>query len=160
MSSAPEGRPVGLAAALADSVSALDSVFRVLRETINREALSIGAADRRSATYAARYDSLERSATIAEGVRSRRDRVRARLGRQFPTIAPPRPTFPSRAVLDSAARATGRAARRAPIRPEISLRLPLGTWWIAALDRAGVPTAVRAGIVVGEAGATAKLGAP
>ncbi len=158
--SLPSPRPVGFAATLADSLSVLDSAFRAIRDGINRDALSMRFADRRDALYAARYDSLTRRAAAAEALRSRRDRVRARLGRDTPATAPRRSSFPLRATFDSIARAAGRDAVRAPMARSVSLRLPFGTWWIAAVDRAGALTAMRGGVLVGDAGATVKLAAP
>ncbi|MEP6690478.1 MAG: hypothetical protein ABJD07_04940, partial [Gemmatimonadaceae bacterium] len=115
--------------------------------SINRDAVSLDSADRRSPGYAARFDSLSHRAAHAEGLRAARDRLRKRVPRVIAPQAEPRLSF-TRATLDSAAHAVGRAVARAPLaRRAATLSLAPGAWWIVTLSSDGgvrsVPSTVR-----------------
>lgn len=71
--------------AVRDSGLALDSAFQRLRADANRQALALspsaGAAARRSAEYARRFDAWRALSVRADSLRTARDRYRARAER-------------------------------------------------------------------------------
>ena len=154
--------------AASDSADSLDAAFERARDSLNREARNLTGGDRRSAEYGKRYDAYMARVAVATRTREARDRVRRRvatLRAQLGADAPDpgernaEPGARLRAVLDSAARASGRQIVRTLLRDgQATLELPPGTWWLAVESEDGLLTGVRRHDLRAEAQDTVRLG--
>jgi hypothetical protein len=154
--------------AASDSADSLDAAFERARDSLNREARSLTGGDRRSAEYGKRYDAHMVRVAVATRTREARDRARRRvatLRAQLGADAPDsgarnaEPGARLRAVLDSAARASGRQIVRTLLRDgQATLELPPGTWWLAVESEDGLLTGVRRHDLRVEAQDTVRIG--
>ncbi len=114
---------------VADTVARLDTAFQRLRDSLNGAAATLSVLDRRTADYARRYDEFNLRASIADSLRSQRDRLRrpaAGSARPAAAMESPATLATLHAVHDGTRQAQTVVASVVPVH----LVLPAGRWWV------------------------------
>ncbi len=138
--------------ALGDSVALLDAHFQAERGALNAEARSMHALDRRTPSYARRFDTFRTRAIAADSLRARRDRLRRREAAQRERLAHLLPSASEqrdahgrhwdKLLTAGDGSRTTRSATVSSTRTSISL--PPGRWWLGIAPAGGVPATYRA----------------
>jgi hypothetical protein len=125
---------------LDDSAAALETRFRVLRDSLNAEVQALDTADRRTRSYEARYAAIRRRTLAAETLRASRDSVRTRADRLRARLGPRAGTPAESPARDTDQATDGRGPERRTLRNDtLTLSLPPGPWWIGVARHGKAP---------------------